>query len=216
MKKKFLALMLGFTMVMSMTACGGSNDDSNGSPASNNADTSAQEPADESADKSSDESVPADENEDAGEIELVYQEANGLQIALPSDFSAADGGVEGMEAFANADKTAIITVTGPSVDETADPDQLTEEVFAAMFEAGGYVNVTVDNVGAVEQPDGATTVTAFGTGSINDESQKENIVMQYYFMADGSGIYVINYMYPLEDSATDEVIADILASVTVE
>lgn len=216
MKKKFLALMLSFAMVMSMTACGGKDADTSGSsaPASDNADET--ESADETG--SGDETDSADEGGDESEGGLVYNEANGLKIGLPADFSEADGGVEGLVAFANADRTAFVTVSGPLANDTTDPDQLTEEAFAAMFEQGGYSDVVVDNAGAVDQPDGANTVTAFGTGTMpqDDGSKEMNIVMQYYFMADGSGLYIVNYAYPLDDTATDDAITDILASVTVE
>ena len=218
MKKKFLALMLSLTMVMSITACGDSDSDSKGSSASvsKDEDKSVDEDAGKTADDASDDT--ADDTADSGESEMVYYEANGLKIALPTDFSPADGGVEGLVAFANTDKTAFITVTGPSTDDTTSPEMLTDEMFAALLEAGGYGNVVVSNSGVVEQPDGATTATVFATGSMpqDDGNLEMNIVMQYYFMADGSGSYVINYAYPLDDTATDDVIADILASVTVE
>lgn len=232
MKKKFLALMLSLTMVMSMTACGGSDADTGDSSASasDTADEAVDEtePADEStdetepADESTDETESADESadadQDAGDTELVDNEANGLKIALPADFTSADGGVEGMAAFTNADKNVFVTVTGPIANDGTAPDQLTKEVFTSIFQEGGYGDVAVDNVGTVEQPDGATAVTAFGTGTMpqDDGTMEANIVMQYYFMADGSGVYVINYVYPLDDTATDDVISDILASVTVE
>lgn len=222
MKKKFLVLILSLAMVMSMTACGGSDADTSASsaPASDNADET--QPADEETDETkpvdeeTDETEAADENGDVGE--LVYNEANGLKIGLPAGFAAADGGVEGMTIFADTTKDAFVTVTGPLSDDTTKPDMLTEEAFATMFEQGGYKNAVVDNVGTVEQPDGATTVTAFGTGTMpqDDGDMDVNIVMQYYFIADGSGAYIVNYVYPLEDTATDNVIADILATVTVE
>lgn len=218
MKKKFLALMLSLTMVMSVTACGGSNDNTKGSSssASNDADTPDDKSGDDAADDAADE--PVDESTEASEGELVYNEANGLLIGLPTEFTAADGGVEGLAVFANADNTAFITVSGPVTDNTTEPEQLTEEAFASMFEAGGYSDVTVDNAGVVAQPDGATTATGFGTGTMpqDDGNLEMNIVMRYYFMADGSGVYIINYAYPLDDTATDDIIADILASVTVE
>lgn len=195
MKKKFLALMLSFTMVMSMTACGGSDADS------------------------SDSSAPASEDEDgdASESELGYVDANGLQIALPAEFEAVETGTEGLVAFANGEQ-AFITVTGPSSDGITEPDQLTEESFVELFERGGYTDVVITNVARVEQSDGATAVTAFAAGTIDtgEQALKMNIVMQYYFLLDGSGGYAINYSYPEDDTATDDVIADILASVMVE
>lgn len=212
MKKKFLALILSFTMVMSMAACGGSDTDADtddGSTASVSDDT------DTSAQDTEDESVPDDEDENASESELVYNEVNGLRIALPADYEALDGGAEGIVNFANADRTSVITINGPAEAEDT-PETLTEEFFAAIFEEAGD-NITVDNVGAVEQPDGATAVVAFCSGSSDDMNNGEpvNVVMQYYFMADGSGIYILNYIYSAEDTATDDVITEILASVTV-
>lgn len=214
MKKKFLSLMLSFTVAMSVTACGGSDTGSNSNSSasvSNSASTSVQEPA--AQPEPSSEAAPVNESENADEVKMASSEANGLQISLPTGFVSADSGVEGLAAFTNADKTVFVTIAGPVFNDTATPDQLTEEVFASMFQDGGYDNVTVDNVGTVQQPDGATAVAAFATGSMNGEPL-QNIVMQYYFMADGSGTYVINYMYPLDDTATDDVITEILASVT--
>ncbi len=219
MKKKFLALMLSVVVGVSMTACGGSDSDAgNGSSAAatSSAETSAQKTAEESEPET--ESVSAEEEdvpteEDSGEIELIYNEANGLLIGLPSDFVSADSGVEGQAAFTNPDKTVIVTITGPIADETASPDQLTEEVFAEIVRGYGD-DAAIDNVGTVEQPDGATAVAAFGTCSMS--IGKMNAVIQCYFISDGSGYYVVNYLYPTDDAVTDEIITDILASVTVE
>lgn len=201
MKKKLLALMLCVTVVMSMTACGGSESD-NSSPAS-----TVEEDAPE-------QEAEVEEEDDAAVSELVYSEANGVQIALPADLKMADGGVEGMAIFTNTNQTEYITITGPFTGTTLNPDEFTDEAFAVLLEAGGYGDVTVDSSGIVDQPDGATTATVFARGSMNG-GDVQNIVMQYYFMADGSGNYVITYIYPLDDIALDDVITEILASVTV-
>ncbi len=223
MKKKFMALMLSFTMVISITACGGTeNNASNGKSASNQADAPTEDPASESASDGADgtsgsdsESASDDADGTSGENKLVENEANGLTIGLPAEFSAVDSGVEGMAAFTNTDKTAFVTVTGPFMDNNAAPDLLTEEMLTSMFQESGCSDIAIDNIGTVQQPDGATAVAAFATGSM-DGDQKSNLVMQYYFMEDGSGYYIMNYMYPLDDTATDDIIADILASVTAK
>lgn len=208
MKKKFMALMLGVTMVISVAACGGPDaNNSNNKPASGQADEPTQEPTSEPE--------PADEEGEDGENELIYNEANSLKIGMPASLTAADSGVEGLAAFTNEEKTTFITVTGPFEDDTAAPELLTEEMFTSMFQEGGYADITIDNVGTVTQPDGATAVAAFATGSM-EGGEKSNLVMQYYFSEDGSGYYIINYMYPLDDTATDDSIADILASVTAK
>ena len=53
----------------------------------------AKKPATES--ESVNKLAPADEDKVASEIELIYNEANGLLIGIPAKFTATDPGVEG-------------------------------------------------------------------------------------------------------------------------
>lgn len=170
--KKLLVLMMALAMTLSLAACGG---DKTPAPSTPDPTPSSSAP-----------NTPESNN-------FVEITGNGLSFALPVDIEYIDTDeTTGSMIFANADATAVVTVSVKQEDSITATD-LTEDNILAVLSAGGTLSdTTLDHSGTVEQ-DGGTCLAAFGKGT-NENGTVMNSVALFFFPTDG-GFHVVHYLY---------------------
>ena len=150
-------------------------------------------------------------------IDFVEVTGNGLSFALPADIKyvkTEDG--TGTMLFVNEDATAVVSLGVKIENNSVTSADVTEELLFDGISAGGVLsNATLDNYGTGEQDGGGTAVVAFGKVTMDDGMDMHSDI-QYYFTADGSGYYMISYLYAVDKEnslGADDNIARVMSTV---
>ena len=194
--KKLLVLIMALAMTLSLAACGGDKNPTAATPAA------------------TPDTTPSSSTPNTSEsIDFVEFTGNGLSFALPVDFEYVyTDETTGSMIFANAEKTAVVTVGVKTEDSITSTDLTEDDLLAALSADGGLSDATLESSGTVEQ-DGGTAVVGFGKGTMKNGTVM-NSVLQYFFPADGSGYHVISYLYAVDaGSSLDDNIELVLSTV---
>ncbi len=179
--KKLLVLMMALILTLSLAACGGDKAPTPTAPALATPVTTPSSSALNTSES----------------IDFVEVTGNGISFALPVDIEYVDTDeATGSMIFANAEKTAAVTLGVKTEDSITSADITDDDLLAALSAGGRLSNATLENSGTVEQ-DGGTAVAAFGKGTMENGTVM-NSAIQYFFPADGGGYHVISYLYAVD------------------
>lgn len=196
--KKLLTMLMALALTLSLAACGGSE------PAP--AEQSAPAPA-----------ASADAPEVSGEPGFVPYEGNGLSFVMPEDVEYVKTAEEsGSIIFADADGNVVITISAKAEAPGATAGDITEDLLLDGISGGGGLEEAVlESYGAVDHEDGSTGVAAFGYATMPDGRDMHSD-LQYYFVPDGSGYYMISYLYSTNtDNSLLEGVTTVMGSMSV-
>lgn len=153
----------------------------------------------------SDTILTEEENEDYKLVVSKIDGISGLSISLPETVTYAQTNDDGVVIYSNDNRTTVISFYPKG--EAINPEDLKQDKIKEAL--GGLDDMELDNMETVEG-EGGTSVLAVGTCSISGTDMK--VAMQYFIPSDGSGCYIINYLYGLDENEFDTAMMDIVSS----